>query len=561
MRQPSNMPAQRMFSTVPAPTIGRSTFDRSHSLKTTLDSGFLYPVLVDEILPGDTIRLDATFFARINTLLHPFMDNVHVDALAFMVPVRLVWENFQKFMGEQDNPEDSIDYLIPRIYHGSTSTWKFAEGSLYDYMGLPVERNFYDYGTPGHIPVSALPLRVYNLIYNKWLRDENLQDSVTVPMGDGPDALNTYSLLRRGKRHDYFTSALPWAQKGDPVMLPLGTTAPVVGDGKALGLLGGIAGAAEYGLGSQFASSSPSNSRVFAAPSFKDAALGYAQSMPSDFNGTTYSLGLQTDPAESHVYADLTAATAISVNDLRYAVAVQQLLEMYARGGTRYVELLKSEFGVTSPDFRLQRPEYIGGSSVMLNATPVPQTMETTDDSPQGNLAAYGQVTNKLRLSYSSTEHQYLMVLLNVRADISYQQQLQKMWTRRTRYDFYHPAFAHLGEQAVMGYEANYIDGMPSDYNMSVFGYQERYAEYRYKPSMVTGKMRSIATGSLDTWHLALDYENSPVYLNDEFIADKPPMERVIAVTDEPEFNVDCWFDYKHTRPMPVRSIPGLRRF
>lgn len=555
-RMPSNMPAQRMFSTVPAPNIGRSVFDRSHTYKTDLDAGLLYPVLVDEILPGDNIRLDATFFARLNTLRHPLMDNIHFDAFAFVVPMRQIWDNFQKFMGEQIDPEDSIDYVIPRLFSDDSGSMKFNTGTIYDYMGLPVDRTIF-YSGDNYTPISALPLRAYNWIWNSWFRDENLQDSVIVPRGDGPDNYPAYKLLPRGKRHDYFTSALPWAQKGDPVMLPLGTTAPVVGDGYAMGIDDGTADV----KGLAFRYSSPNQGAVHFSQALSGTIVGSSNAAASSTAGDLFSVGLAQSGGDSHVYADLTQATAISVNDLRTAVAVQQLLELYARGGTRYVELLKAEFGVVSPDFRLQRPEYLGGSSTMLNVNTVPQTAPTSEDSPQANLAAYGTVSDKLRLSYNSTEHQILIVMVNVRADITYQQQINRMWTRRTRYDFYHPAFAHLGEQAVFGYEVNFIDGMPSDFNNSVFGYQERYAEYRYKPSMVTGKMRSVAPGTLDAWHLALDFDNNPVYLNEEFIVDNPPIDRAIAVVDEPQFNLDCWFQLRHTRPMPVRSIPGLRRF
>lgn len=551
MKQPSNMAAQRMFSTVPAPTIQRSTFDRSHSVKTTINGGYWYPMLVDDLLPGDTIRLDANFFARLNTMRHPIMDNLHFDAQVYTVPVRQIWDNFQKFMGEQINPTDSIDYLIPRLC-GDDDEFEFLSNSIHDYMGLPVGRSFF-YTGPNSVPISALYHRAYNWIYNTWMRDENLQDSVVVHRGDGPDNITDYQLLRRGKRHDYITSALPWAQKGEPVNLPLGTMAPVVPDtsnfpNSAIPT-GGWSGTADISgfWVSPYASSGYS------------IGLSNIATPPPEPTSVPMVWGEQTG-----LVADLALATAITVNDLRTAVAVQQLLELYARGGTRYVELLKAEYGVTSPDYRLQRPEFLGGSTTSISVSTVPQTNQTSAESPQANLAAYGTASDRLRVSYNSTEHQILIVMVNIRADLTYQSVVNRMWTKQTRYDMMHPAFAHLGEQALFGYEVNYIEGASAAYNNSVFGYQERYAEYRYKPSLITGLMRTHVTGSntsLDVWHLSQDLGTGPVYLNAEFIVEDPPIDRILAVTDEPEFNLDCWFNYKHTRPLPVRSIPGLRRF
>lgn len=533
------------FSDAPAMYMKRTKFDRSHVYKTTFNSGKLIPVFVDEILPGDTTRMSVNYFARLATPVKPIMDNIYLDWFFFFVPNRLVWEHWQNFCFEQEDPDDSTDYVIPTIAATGNSENAYI-GSLWDYFGLPVN-------TSGNLSgISALPFRGVYLIYNEWFRDENLQKSVKIQKGDANEVLNSARASEqpswvftsgtnivpglacppRSKRHDYFTSALPWTQKGPGVSVGLAGTAPVL--------------------------PTKSVSTNYLSPNISyRGSVGIQSGHMNIINpqgGSTTDIGMKLD--DFGLYADLDKSDIFTINSLRTAFQMQKFYERLARGGSRYTEVLRSFFGVVSPDARLQRPEFLGSFTKMVNVNPIAQTSATDDTSPQGNLSAYGVTAAKFHgFTKSFVEHGYVFGFVCARADLTYQQGINKMWLRSTVYDFYWTTFAHLGEQAI---ELREIYAQGTEDDTTVFGYQERYAEYRYKPSQITGKFRSsVVNGSLDKWHLSQFFKNAPT-LNEEFIIENPPINRIIAVPSEPEFLLDIGFRYTTVRPMPMFGTPGL---
>lgn len=556
--------ANHNFSQVPRANIQRSAFDRSFNYKTTMQAGNLVPFFLDEVLPGDTFALNSTIFARMGTSVVPPMDNLELTTQYFFVPNRLVWSNWEKFMGAQDNPGDSISFTIPQNSGGAGAS--YASMSLGDYFGLGNLAGNLG-GSAGYC--SALPFRCYNLIWNTWYRDENIQNSLTVDLGDGPDTPANYVLQQRGKTKDYFYGALTSAQKGTAVTMPLGTSAPVYGPGTAANNANQAlfqhwnvtAGAAQYGTES-----------MKAADSFR-VQLGTPW---TGLNATDTTQGLQLGTAAQYTaaggnyappIADLSSAIAPTINAIRLAFQTQKFLERDARGGTRYIELILSHFNVVNPDFRLQRPEYLGGGISDINSTPVPQTTPTGiagTTTKFGDLAAFSTALgNRNGFTKSFTEHGHIIGLMSIRVkNRSYQQGLAKLWQRRTRYDFYWPVFAHLGEQTVLNAEIYYQgDKAGANNDAGVWGYQERYGEYRYAPSLITGLFRSAASGTLDTWHFGQKYNSLPS-LNSTFLPDDTAtvLDRNLALTHSAtvaQFKVDVFHKLHCARPMPLFGVPG----
>ena len=479
---------QGHFAKVPANIAApRSAFDRSRPHKTTIQEGYLYPILWQTILPGDTINMTLNALIRLATPIFPYMDNLYADIHAFFVPNRLLWIHWEQFQGAKDNPDDTTEYEVPSL-DDATHAAGFSELSIYDYFGLPTKVT----AIPQADMPIALPLRAYNKIVNDWYRDENLQDSLTLDTGDGPDTTN-YQLFKRNRRKDYFTSCLPWPQKGPSVSLPLSGSLPVLGIGQDQ--LTGLWSAGSSG----------------AMYESNGASRTYAHYTSTSFGAVSNHYFIEENPDHTgypNLHVDLADGTSVSINELRESIVLQQMLELDARGGTRYVEILLARFGVVSPDFRLQRAEYIGGETFDINVNPIAQTAPTSGSNAQGQLAAFAVGRGKAAINHSFVEHGQLICMLSLRADTTYQQGMHRDWSVRSRYDYYEPLAANLGEQAVLNKEI-YMQGVTLEDN-AVFGYQERWAEQRYSPGIITGLFRSNVAASLDSWHLAVDFDELP---------------------------------------------------
>ncbi|QXP08241.1 MAG: major capsid protein [Arizlama microvirus] len=534
---PSTLTSGHQFSQVPRADIQRSSFNRSHGYKTAFNSGYLVPVYVDEALPGDSFNLKMSSFARLSTPIVPFMDNLYLTTFFFAVPYRLVWSNFKKFCGEQATTAASTNFTLPVF-----TAYSPAAESLSDYMGIPPAGATTPLGAGGTIAHVSLWHRAYNLIWNEWFRDQNLQDSVVVDIDDGPDAIADYVLLKRGKRHDYFTSCLPWTQKnntGTAVSVGIAGNAPVSGIG--------MDPASGWALG----------------PTNLNQTSGLVSFTNFQWTSAVSILGIRGQAAGAGslpaIYADLSAVSGITINALRLAFQTQKMYERDARGGTRYREIVQSHFGVIDPnDSRLQRPEYLGGGTTPIMLTPVPQTSATAGALATGRLSAAGIVTaHGQGFTKSFSEHCLLLGLVCVYADLNYQVGLDRMFSRSTRLDMYWPALVNIGEQAVLNKEIYLQGSANAAQDAAVFGYQERFAEYRYKNSNITGKMRSHYATPLDYWHLSQKFTALPT-LGTTFIQEAPPIDRVVAVNTEPQLFGDFFFDLKCARPMPTYSVPGL---
>lgn len=546
----------------------RSQFLMNHSHKTTLNAGDLVPVYVQECYPGDTHTVRTNFVLRLQTLLTPIMDNLYLDTFFFFVPFRLIHEHFVNIMGENSDsawiPQQS--YSVPQT---SAPSGGFAIGSLADYFGWPPLKENYS--------GSSYYFRSYAKIVEDWFRDQNVQDPINISTGDsnttGSNGSNYITDLEKGgmpfivsRYKDYFSTCLPDPQRGQPVEISLGGNAPVFGDGSPLAML---------------VKASPSGNSVLAHTSVNltsgeerlgsgsNPAIGDASSWTSQGTSQFKYTGLATSDVlngeSSGIYADLSSVTGISVNTLRLSFQMQKILESDARGGTRYISLLLNHFNVTSPDARLQRSEYLGGLHQPININQVVQNSETSN-TPQGTVAAYSHTSGSHRdFTYSCVEHGVIIGVCCIRYDHSYQQGLDRMYSRKTRYDFYWPEFSNIGEQAVLNKEiflqgSLAVDSDGNPYDDQVFGFNEAWADLRFRPSRVSAEMRSASPISLDSWHLADEYASLPFLSADWMKEDKTNVDRTLAVTSSVanQAFVDFYFQQKSARVLPLFSIPGL---
>lgn len=529
--------SQHSFA-VAQPTVSRerSTIDRPSRTLTAIDSSIIYPILVDEVLPGDTFKLTCQMKAWLATPLKPFLDNLYINTFFFFVPNRLVWNNWIYFQGQQDTPGDTTDFTVPQIDVAGGSA--AGANKLADYMGIPTIATTKE--------VNALPFRGYNLIYQEFFRDQNLQNEVTLDKGDANSTEANHVLLRRGKRKDYITGSLPWPQKPHDVL----STLP--------GVISGVVPVTATGQTIRMADQSGNESELESAT----ATVSILFSGTPDTLDTAEDLKFGT---VTGLEADLDTAVSNTINQLRQSIAIQQLLELDARGGTRHIEQIKARFGVTSSDYRLQRPEYLGGGQINISVSPVPGTNNASGASPPGvgDLGAFGGASGNCGgFTHSFTEHGYVLGLVSARSDISYQEGIPRHWSRLTRFDYYEPALAHLGEQPVYNQEVFVSNVDVDDIGaLAVWGYQERFAEYKYGNSMITSIMRSNHATPIDFWHLGERFTTAPT-LNAAFIVDNTldVLDRAIVVATEPQILMDCYFTNKCTRVMPVFNTPGLTR-
>lgn len=559
----ANRNSESRFAQVPQANIQRARFKRDYSNITTINEGDLVPIYVDEVLPGDTVSLNQNSLIRMSTPLYPVMDNAYCDFYYFFVPNRLLWEHWQNLMGQNDSTywAEKTEYSVPQT---TAPSGGWAAGTIADYMGIPTKVQ--------GIKVNSLPLRAYARIWNEWFRDENLQQPVVQDTDDADntgsntgteltDAQNGGLPLKVGKRHDYFTSCLPAPQKGEAAGIPIDLGPMYVTTGDPSGrsqtanyplIMRNTNGGTPGGNGSNTGTAA-----MFASEGDRVPYPGMVmQTSSPNLNGAVIN---NSGVFPINLLAETSNEISITINELRQAIALQHILEADARGGTRYVELLAHEFGVTSPDSRLQRSEYIGGSCVPININQVIQTSATDSTSPQGNTAAYSMTTSRDKMiKYSAVEHGYIIGLACIRVDHSYQQGLSRMWTRKGRFDFYHPMLANLSEQAVLNQEI-YAQGNSQD--TEVFGYQEAWADYRYHPNIVTGEMRSNYAQPLDAWHYADYYEELPMLSSTWIQEGTENIDRTLAVQAETshQFIADFYFDQTWTRPLPIYSVPGLR--